>query len=1019
MECPKCQTDNTPDSVFCKKCATQLRPSAEIGISQTRTILKPEDELPLGSTFAKKYKIIEELGRGGMGIVYKAEDTKLKRPVALKFLPQELADDPEAKQRFLREAQAAAALSHPNICTIHEVEESGGKTFIAMEYIEGESLRERTVKKPLPVEQALEMAIQIAKGLEEAHKKGVVHRDIKSANIMVDKKGQAKIMDFGLAKVEGGVLITREARTMGTVAYMSPEQTRGEAVDHRSDIWSLGVVLYEILCGELPFWGERDNSIMYSIVHGEPRPLRKIKPDIPVEMERIIARAIKKDPDSRYQSAAEILRNLTRYRDMVRVEEAGVFNLRSFLRIIRKPQVAVPAVVAVLAIALMAFWFFTRQAKIRWAKEKAIPEIERLANEDKYKDAFSLVLEAEKYIGNDQELTGLIPLVSGTISMQTAPPGAEIYIKDYSDVDGEWESLGQSPVAEVRIPRGSKRWKVIKPGYETVEGVLFIFMDISSWEVKVKLDEEGTIPRGMVHVGAVEYPRSLSRPKYRPTIGRLRHLEPLQLGEYLLDKHEVTNTQYKDFIDSGGYSKKEYWKHEFIKNGRALNGKEAMEEFVDKTGRPGPATWEFGDFPEGQDNHPVSGINWYEAAAYAEFAGKDLPTVYHWNKAAGDPQLMSGLIVPLSNFGEKEISPVGKHQGVGLYGNYDMAGNVKEWCWNKVGNRRFILGGAWSESQYMFYTSDSHDPFSRSDNFGFRCLKYLTENKEPVEATLPVEEAPPYDFSEMKPCSDEVFEAYVSFYDYDKVELNPVVEDRKGYSRNTILEKVSFNAAYGNERVIAYLYLPRRYNPPYQAIILYPGGMAARFDSIDQYTKEEIEYFARLGRATVFPIYKGHFERRVDPGGRLNQLQVKERRFMRVNDLRVTIDYLETRPDFDPDKIALYGVSSGARWGSVLPAIERRIKAAILVSGGMSQIDPEINPINYAPRITIPVLMLNGKHDYMHPVETSQKVLFEWFGTPEEHKYHKTYETGHSVWLNNEWIKDAMDFLDKYFGPVK
>ncbi len=307
-QCPKCKIENTKDSVFCKKCGTQLKPSHEISI--TRTILKPSDELAIGSTFAGKYNIIAEIGRGGMGVVYKAEDLKLKRFVAIKLLPSELAKDEEAKERFIREAQAAAALSHPNICTIHEVDESEGKTYIAMEFIDGHSLRERTVKGPLSIEEVLEVSIQIAQGLTEAHQKGIIHRDIKSANIMVDEKGQPKIMDFGLAKVAGGALITKEARPMGTVAYMSPEQARGEEVDHRSDIWSFGVVLYEMLTGQLLFRAEEEKSLIYSIENREPASIEAVNPDVPAALDQIIKKALEKDKKNRYQSIVDLQEDL-------------------------------------------------------------------------------------------------------------------------------------------------------------------------------------------------------------------------------------------------------------------------------------------------------------------------------------------------------------------------------------------------------------------------------------------------------------------------------------------------------------------------------------------------------------------------------------------------------------------------------------------------------------------------------------------------------------------------------------
>ena len=203
MKCPKCQTDMGDDSRFCSKCGTPIHPGDKSFFSQTRTILRPIEELQHGTVLAEKYKIDKVVGKGGMGIVYKAEDTKLKRNVALKFLPPELMRDDEAKERFVLEAQAAAALSHPNICTIHEIDEEEGKSFIAMEFIEGQSLRENIKRGPLGINEALDMAIQVAEGLNEAHKKKIIHRDIKSANIMVTDTGQAKIMDFGLAKIKG------------------------------------------------------------------------------------------------------------------------------------------------------------------------------------------------------------------------------------------------------------------------------------------------------------------------------------------------------------------------------------------------------------------------------------------------------------------------------------------------------------------------------------------------------------------------------------------------------------------------------------------------------------------------------------------------------------------------------------------------------------------------------------------------------------------------------------------------
>jgi len=282
----------------------------EVPFSQTKTLRSPLKTLVKGSTLAGKYSIIEPIGKGGMGVVYKAEDIRLKRTVALKFLPAEFLENADAKERFIREARATAALSHPHICTIHEINEEEPESFIVMEFIDGQSLRQRIAGKPMDQSQALDIAIQAAEGLNEAHKKGIVHRDIKPGNIMITTPGQVKIMDFGLAKVLGESLITKEPMTMGTAAYMSPEQVRGEILDHRTDIWSLGVVLYEILTGQIPFKGDYEQSLMYAIVNKEPEQISRIQADISRELENVIHTALAKDPAERYQSMGEFLDDL-------------------------------------------------------------------------------------------------------------------------------------------------------------------------------------------------------------------------------------------------------------------------------------------------------------------------------------------------------------------------------------------------------------------------------------------------------------------------------------------------------------------------------------------------------------------------------------------------------------------------------------------------------------------------------------------------------------------------------------
>ena len=333
MKCPKCQADNPDTSRFCGGCASPLDEAGQPGFSATRTLERSVPAAVPGAVIAGKYRIVEEIGRGGMGVVYKAEDIRLGRPVALKFLPPQWTSEQEARDRFVHEARAASALDHPNVCTIHEIGETeDGRMFIAMACYEGERLRDKIGRGLLKADEAIGLALQVAQGLAKAHEKGIVHRDIKPANILVTGDGVAKIVDFGLAKLAGQARLTREGSTVGTVAYMSPEQLRGEAVDRRTDIWSLGVVLYEMVAGRLPFKGDLEQSLVRSILASDPEPASRIRKDLPKGLEQVILKSLMKNPSARYGTMEELAEDLKAIADGLKPQKAklGMFRGRIF-----------------------------------------------------------------------------------------------------------------------------------------------------------------------------------------------------------------------------------------------------------------------------------------------------------------------------------------------------------------------------------------------------------------------------------------------------------------------------------------------------------------------------------------------------------------------------------------------------------------------------------------------------------------------------------------------------------------
>lgn len=710
---------------------------------------------------------------------------------------------------------------------------------------------------------------------------------------------------------------------------------------------------------------------------------------------------VRRHPHQRQDSVYAFRSELDRWR---RERDAGAAVAEAVVPAESRRRMLAAAVVLVTLGALSVPWL-VRAVRARRAREWAVPRIEELVHSDGSSAAlflaYRLAADAERYIPQDARLRKLWPAVARRIDVVTEPAGAGVTITSYGGTDTI--ELGVSPLRHPRAPRGVLRWRARKAGYESAEGLL----DASSDSLRIVLDRAGGAPAGMVRATGGTFELGLTHLGRHP---------PFELRDYWIDRLEVSNRQFRTFVGAGGYSDPRYWREPFEEDGRRLSFADAMHRFRDRTGRPGPATWVAGDFPTGTGDHPVTGVSWYEAMAYAAFTGKSLPTIFHWVRAAGVPA--NAEIVPSSNFSGRDVAATGRFPGVGAVGAYDMAGNAKEWCLNATTSGRFILGGAWNEPVYMFAEADGRSPFSREETFGFRLARYITP---PAPALLAAVDFPRRDFSRERPVSDSVFQLIRGLYSYDRTPLHAVVDSVDDSSERWRRERVSFDAAYGGERVAAWVFLPRRTAPPYQTVIYFPGSSGIQSRS-SRALEPPLEGAAvRSGRALVFPIYKSTFER----GDALDTDYPAETDFYRAHvldwyrDLARTLDYVETRRDLDASRIAYYGFSWGARLGPIFLALDPRLKAAVLLSGGLkfARTFPEADPFNFASRVTVPVLMVNGRYDYFFPLETSQQPLLHLLGTPPRDKRHVVLASGHSPPLTPV-TREMLAWLDRYLGPV-
>jgi dienelactone hydrolase len=638
-----------------------------------------------------------------------------------------------------------------------------------------------------------------------------------------------------------------------------------------------------------------------------------------------------------------------------------------------------------------------------------------------FTDAYDLAIKAEEVIPDHAELQELIARSSLLVNISSNPAGASVYMKKYSQPEADWTWVGETPLAGLRLPVGIFRWKIEKEGFNTsVAAASTWIANFGGKEIVIPnklhwvLDQEGSVPEGMVRVTGREL------------------TDELEIEDFHIDRTEVTNAQFKKFVDAGGYTNRDFWRYPFIEDGKTLEWEEATRRFVDLTGRSSPANWEAGDFPDGQAQFPVAGVSWYEAAAYAAYAGRELPTVTHWGLARGDhtplvqsPQLGGfAILAPFSNFGGEGPVAAGSLDGITAYGAYDMAGNVREWCMNTSSYGRVVRGGAWNDNSYRFAEVSQEQPFERAANLGFRTVLYANQDPLPQASTSDFKYRKAVNYYDIEPVSDEVFEIYLEQFAYDRDDdLNSRLELRNDDASHWVKERVSFDAAYGNERIIANLFLPKNFKPPYQTVIYFPGRGSMFHESskdIEQYYEFPVylSFLIKSGRAVLYPVYVGTFERRNEAGAyRGGGLHAhRDWKIQLVKDFARSIDYLESRDDIDHDKLAYYGMSWGSVTAPVILAIENRLKAAVLLAGGLvEQGRPEVNPINYISRVSTPLLLMSGRYDTIFPYQQSIKPMFDLIGTPVEDKVIKVYETDH-IPPRAEYIKEILAWLNERFG---